>query len=495
MRLLAASALVTLALALGLAPVAAAAPSTLVTVDNRELGRPVPSGFLGLSLEYLTLPKYTGRTVDPVLVQLIANLTPGQRPVLRIGGDSTDWTWWPVPGMTQPAGIRFTLSNGWIAAMRALAQATNARLILGINLEAGSTPLAVTEANALLDGLGRRRVEALEIGNEPELYPWLPWYTGPNGFVYGRPHSYNFRAFTDEFTRIGKALGDVPLAGPSTGQRNWISYLPQFLAAEPDLALVTAHRYGLNACVTNRGGKLFPTVPHLLSAFASRTVMSGMQPSIAVARAHGVPFRVDEMGSVTCRGTRGVSDTFASALWSLDSLFSMAKEGVEGVNLHTSDKTENRFFDFQETRGQWSAAVRPDYYGMLMFAQAAPPGSHLLRTTPTSKTAQTRWWATLARDGTLRVVLINDSLTEPTSVRVEIPVKARTGVLERLRAPSAYATSGVTLAGQSFGRETTTGLLAGRLKTSRVRIVRHAFIVRMPAASAAMVTVAAPGAA
>jgi hypothetical protein len=130
---------------------------------------------------------------------------------------------------------------------------------------------------------------------------------------------------------------------------------------------------------------------------------------------------------------------------------------------------------------------------MLMFAQAAPPGSHLLRTTPTSKTAQTRWWATLARDGTLRVVLINDSLTEPTSVRVEIPVKARTGVLERLRAPSAYATSGVKLAGQSFGRETTTGLLTGRLKTSRVRIVRHAFIVRMPAASAAMVTVAAPG--
>ncbi len=62
--------------------------------------RAIPAGFLGLSLEYSAVSAYAGRdpsAVDPVFEQLIRNLTPGQRPVLRIGGDTTDWSWYPVP--------------------------------------------------------------------------------------------------------------------------------------------------------------------------------------------------------------------------------------------------------------------------------------------------------------------------------------------------------------------------------------------------------------
>ena len=70
-------------------------------------GRGIPYGFLGLSLEFRSVEAYAGddpTALDPVFVQLVRNLAPGQAPVLRIGGDSTDWTWWPTPGIARPPG-------------------------------------------------------------------------------------------------------------------------------------------------------------------------------------------------------------------------------------------------------------------------------------------------------------------------------------------------------------------------------------------------------
>ncbi len=57
---------------------------------------------------------YTGRNpraVNPVLVQLLRQLCPGQTPVLRIGGDSTDATWWPMRGVIPPGGVTYSLTE------------------------------------------------------------------------------------------------------------------------------------------------------------------------------------------------------------------------------------------------------------------------------------------------------------------------------------------------------------------------------------------------
>ncbi|MHB1834610.1 MAG: hypothetical protein ACYCXW_06560, partial [Solirubrobacteraceae bacterium] len=87
------------------------------------VARPVAPGFVGLSIELKALEQYAGTdpaALDPVLGRLIAALAPGQRPVLRLGGDSTDWSWWPVRGMARPPGIRFTLTPQWMAVAHAL---------------------------------------------------------------------------------------------------------------------------------------------------------------------------------------------------------------------------------------------------------------------------------------------------------------------------------------------------------------------------------------
>ncbi len=72
-----------------------AAPTTVLTVGRPATSRPIPPGFLGLSLEYFAVPAYAGTNaedVDPVFVQLIRNLAGGRPPELRIGGDTTDRT-------------------------------------------------------------------------------------------------------------------------------------------------------------------------------------------------------------------------------------------------------------------------------------------------------------------------------------------------------------------------------------------------------------------
>ena len=85
----------------------------VVTIGRPEPIRPIGSGFLGLSFEYSAIEPYAGtdpRGVNPVLLQLMRNLTPGQAPVIRIGGESTDWAWWPAPHIRKPAGVNLTLT-------------------------------------------------------------------------------------------------------------------------------------------------------------------------------------------------------------------------------------------------------------------------------------------------------------------------------------------------------------------------------------------------
>ena len=80
---------------------AAVKPDFVARIGSPE-GRPVRAGFLGFSIEFQAIRSYTGsdpRHINPVFVQLIRNLSPGQAPVIRIGGDSTDASWAPTPGI------------------------------------------------------------------------------------------------------------------------------------------------------------------------------------------------------------------------------------------------------------------------------------------------------------------------------------------------------------------------------------------------------------
>jgi hypothetical protein len=479
-------------------PIPSPVNATVLTIGSVPQGSPIPSGFVGVSLEYKTIggAEYASpRGLDTVLAQLIRNLAPGQTPIIRIGGDSTDWTWWPIRGVRRLPGLTYSLTPQWLARARALALSTGGRLILGVNLEANSTTIASVEARHLVDGIGRSHIEALEIGNEPELYSALPWFHTAAGVPgFGRPLTYNLTNYAQEFAAMARVMPPVPLAGPSTGSSAWIAGLGQLIAANPSLRIATFHAYALNPfgdafrghnCSTPRGDPAHPSVPALLASYASQGLFQDVSASVALAHSHGLRFRLDEMNAITCAGTRGVSNTSASALWVLDALFVLAHAGVDGVNVHTWRGSAGRLFDIRRRHHRWVGAVAPEYYGLLMFAQAAPPRSRLLPVAQ-SNPGQMHAWAVLAPDDSERVVLINDDLSHARWVVVRPPRAAGQARLERLLAPSAYARSGITLAGQSFGARTTTGLLTGRPRDSMVRAVGRTYVVRVPAASAAL---------
>jgi hypothetical protein len=182
-----------------------------------------------------------------------------------------------------------------------------------------------------------------------------------------------------------------------------------------------------------------------------------------------------------------VTRTFASALWMLDALFALAQVGADGVNIHSYPHATYSPFAFGRVRGRWRARVAPDYYGLEMFAQAAPAGSRLLRVSP-GGAPRLDVWAVRAPDRTIRVVAINEG-TAARNLSVRVAGVRATGSLERLDAPSLLAQEGVTLAGQGFGRATATGLPVGPRRILAVARAGGEYRFNVPAASAAMLTV------
>jgi hypothetical protein len=462
----------------------------VVTVSNGGGGPVIQPGFLGLSLENSAIIPYAGtdpKRPDPVFLQLVRNLTPDQSPNLRIGGDSTDWAWYPVPGLTKPKGVRVTLTPRWIEVMHTIAADLGARLIMGVDLEADSRAAADGEANAFEQGIGKPSIEALELGNEPNLYNSLTWYVSPDGVhVTGRPPGYDFSSYLDDFDSFEKGLPG-PLAGPATGSGLWKPDTAAFLAAEPRVGVVTLHAYPLQTCFVPPSSPTYPTIANMLSAASTSGLADGIAPYVPVAHARHLPLRIDEMNTDSCGAAPGVSNAFASALWALDALFEMAQVGVDGVNIHTYPGATYQLFTFAHSRRGWSAFVAPEYYGMLMFAQAAPPGSRLVPTTITNAQGITVW-ATRGRAGHTRVALINESLDRRTVAIPSAGASPLPAALEILRAPRLTSTSGVTLGGQSFGTRTTTGLLAGHSSIDKVTSSHGSYEFTLPGNSAALLT-------
>jgi hypothetical protein len=477
--------------------------SVSMSVAARSITRPIAPGFLGLALEYSGIRAWADAATaqpNPILVQLIRNLDPVGRPVIRIGGLSTDHSWWPVPGMNEPAGITYTLTPAWAQSLQALARAVDAQLVLGVNLEADSPRLAQTEADAFITSIGRRYISALDIGNEPPLYPSIPWYRLRSGTlfpwysdigtpVFARGQSWGPAAYVTDYARILDALPRLPIAGPDTQRASWFAAYARFLSPHSRVRMIASHGYGLNNCVTNPASAAYPSIPHLLGDYALHDLLNTLTPYVSLAHANGATFRVDEMGSVTCNGRVGVSNTMASALWAAAALFSVAQNGVDGVNLHTYPGLSNGLFDFTDSARGWSGAVHPFYYGALLFAHAAPAGSHLLHVS-LSGPPTLHGWATTGPGSVRHVLLLNDSLTDSAAVVVRAPhgvLGGRAAQLERLTAPSASATGGLVLGGRTFGAVTTTGRLrppAG----DPVRARRGAYRVTLPAASAAVLS-------
>jgi hypothetical protein len=121
---------------------------------------------------------------------------------------------------------------------------------------------------------------------------------------------------------------------------------------------------------------------------------------------------------------------------------------------------------------------------MLLFRQAFPTGARLLPTS-VSPNGPVKVWATRGQDFKTRVLVINKDPATAYSVQVQIAGTAGPAELLWLQAPSVTATDGVTLGGQSFGDQTTSGQL-GSEQTQPIQPLLGAYTIQMPPASAVL---------
>jgi hypothetical protein len=481
------------------------APGSLagIVVDTAVQGPRLPESFLGFSQEYTIVLGQVGTPEygpNPVLVGLYRNLARfgSGVPALRVGGATTDTTWYDPSRGARPRGIAFTVTPRWLQGVGAFLRRTEAPAILGLNLGAGEAEIATNWARAARASLPNRPPPVFELGNEPDSYD-ISGVPGAPGETL-RPAPYGPAAYLREATRFTRALGRLSpaplLAGPALAcRRDCTVELPQILArGGPKFALATVHRYELLACP---GVPQRPTVAALLAQRSIGRPLEIMHRLVEEARQAGLPLRVTETNSVGCGGLAGVSNVFASALWGADWLFGMQAAGVSGADLHGSSPLYAPFRTGLRG-GEYVGAVMPLYYGMLLFAEATAHRSRPLAMQVAAvgdgRRANVKAWAFHdAETGVVRVAVINKDLRLHGTVRVRIPGASGAATVKRLLAPGPAAAGGITWGGQHFPFRTRDAKLVGPRRIGRARRSEQDFTVDMPRASAALLTVPVRG--
>ena len=458
-----------------------------IRVEADKNGRTIPPSFLGLSIEHPDLLDYTGSAGGPNLafirlMQMFESFGNGS-PTLRIGGHSTDQSWWNPAGAPRPHGVITDIDQSWLGGLASVAARAHTPVVLGLNLGIRDPANALEFAQTALNRLPAGSLRSFEIGNEPDLF------TKPRTFHVGRRilkrerhrDSYNFDSYTkdlDPYLAALYPLGTTLAAGGFAG-RDWTSRTRELLVrGGRRVRELSVHSYGLQTCGRARKRGAARLIHRLL---LTRRSIKRIAKLGSIARKQGVALRVSETNSAVCGGVGRVSNAFASALWGADSLFGFMKAGAVSANLHTWTGAWYAPFEFRYIKGRRVGFVRPLFYGMLLFAKATANHGQLLRTHWRGHT-RVRVWSTRGNDGKLRVMALNVDRRISRELRIRIPGVGGRAIVERLTAPSLGARHRIKLGGRSFGRSTTSGRMLGRLAKTRVPHVEGTYRLRLPAA-------------
>jgi hypothetical protein len=409
-------------------------PRIVVTVQPRRSGHSLPAAFVGLSLENWTLTR--DQFAHTNLGEYLRAI--GSTGLLRIGGNSLDQSFWTSRGEQPP---RWEQGVATPASLRALAHAltgTGWRVILGVNLQHVDPARAADEARYAKRILGPA-LAAIEIGNEPDHY------------------GIGEQAYFTRFRRYARALRSgvpgIALVGPdaASGDAAWLAEFARQQVRTHDIAMLTYHNYPESACNGNR-----PTIPDLLSTGTVRTERTTAASLVAAGKLDHVPGIIDETNSAVCWGTPGMSDVYASALWTLDYALLLAQAGVDSAEFHGRISGCNPYSPLCTLPGGSHLVAQPDFYGLLALEQVGP-GAFL--DVSDSNSSQVRAYAVQAAAGTLSVVL--DNLGGAATVTVRLPPRdygrARETALTTSSGKGLAATTGISIGGQQVNAN---GILA-----------------------------------
>jgi hypothetical protein len=424
------------AMLISLAPASAGEPDDHIVkihLDPSTVVGKIPEDFLGLGYETSAVAQpgfFSAKNAQ--MIRLYQNLSP--HGLIRIGGNVSDHSQF-IPDGTPAAKTErevTIINRACLNDLGDFARATGWRVMWGLNLGTGTKEEAADEAVAVDHALGGS-LQSFEIGNEVDLMR-----------KYAKDFEAYHAAYLDYKAPIRARLPHAVFSGPDVAGS--FAFVEKFVAAESsDMALVTHHYY--------RGGARDPksTIEQLLTrdtAFDSR-----LQQLHSLCQAPQLNYRINEVNSFFGGGKEGVSDTFASALWCLDYLFTLASRGCAGANLET-DINQLGFISHyspivHDASGVCSA--RPEYYGMLAFAMAGR--GELLSTRIEKDERNLTAYATRDAGGAIYLTVINKELSEDATIECPLPSGYSTAESFSLRAQSPNSKTGVTFAGSAVRQD------------------------------------------
>jgi hypothetical protein len=438
---------------------------------------------VGLSVEADELPTEDLSADHKTLVALMRLLGPG---VLRLGGNSLDYSWWTGDGEHAPSWATSVVTPANLSSLNRLLAATGWRVILGVDLGHFDPSRAASEAHAAERLLGSHLL-GFEIGNEPNHYG------SPSKRL--RPSTYSVANYLQELSEYSKKMATevakLSLFGPDLYSQPWLATI----AADKGLPFVqlTQHYYPISYSYAKGAcrGTAVPTAEELLSPQIRERESAALGFLVRLGQLAGRTTRLSETnntGSCDASGGPATSPVFASALWSLDWALRSAKAGVAGLNFHgyfgrcrPSAYSPICASSYSaEARGE--VIGRPEYYGLLAARQLE--GGRFIPVQVAGQAGEGGFtaYATMHSGGEITLAVDNFQAKVGMSVVLRAPgyVKATS---ERLSASSLSATSGV-----SFGHASFDGAKAERPKGSVVRkIGGGAFRLEVSPASAAIV--------
>jgi hypothetical protein len=405
-------------------------------------------------------------------VRLVRTL--GLQGIIRIGGNTSDYSSYAPAGsaLSSPeTGPGSVVNDAVLRDLGTFLEATGWKLIWGLNLGRGTKENAIEEARAVLAAI-RPSLLAFEIGNEPDLFAHREIHR-KKGYGYG-DFLREYREFRDA---LRKELPGIPLAGPDVAiETSWVA---DFARDEgKDIKLLTHHYYREGQNPTSSIDKLLHPDPKLAPMLAQLS---------AASKSSGLPYRICETNSFSGGGKPGVSDAFASALWMLSFMYTLAAGGCGGVNMETGVNQLGFISSYSpigdDEHGHYTAT--PEYYGMLAFAQAGM--GRLFACHLDAGGSNLEAFGTQPGHDHTVVTLINKESASDAQVHVEGAGTSKKASVVRLTGPSLESKTGVRLG----GAEVTPAGEWHPAQVEELRVEGGKVLVRVPAASAAVVTLQA----
>jgi hypothetical protein len=442
-----------------------------IKLDPDRTTTAISPGFMGLGYEISSVAQpnlLTGK--NALYIELVRTL--GANGVIRVGGNTSDYASYKPLGRPVSSPKATVINDAVLHDLGSFLDATGWKLIWGLNLGGGSAQQAVEETQAVLAGAGRNLL-AIEIGNEPDLFP--------HGQAH-RPESYGYSDYLEEYRVYRDAIHEkfpsVQFAGPDAARAtDWVTSFAN--DEKGKIRLLTHHYYRENQNPASTIEKLLNSDPKL------EPMLQTLEEASAAA---GVPYRICETNSFSGGGRPGVSDAFGSALWVLDFMFRLASARCSGVNIETGVNQLGFVSSYSpigdDEHGHYS--VPPVYYGMLAFAQASK--GRLIEIGYDPRGRNITAYAVRGASDEVWLTLINKEISVSGTVEISVPEKFSMGEITRLRGPSVYSKTGVTLGESSVGPD-------GRLGPSvqdALNVPEGKAGIPLPAASAAMVRLHAP---